>query len=337
MTLLLLAKRQLKKPALRLILFLIPCFAFFMSHMAAKPDTGLSIALYAKEDDTFTQSLITKLTSEYNGMFTFYSLENKEAAYEDVATGRAECGYVFEKELLLNMDLGIKHHLVDVIVSPDSMLQSVTNEIVYSALFEQYSLHMLQNYFVENLPQIPVGSEMIASIYNDYLHDGSTFSFTYVNPPASSDFNVSKLPALHTQSFLLLPVKGIFLLLILLAGLTGGLSYYDDRDNHIYDVLSASSNTGCHTLRSVFTRKKEFHLAAIAIPALLCAVTGYLSTIIWLPYETLIIELFFFTLLFLAAVLLPLTFHLLFQNRYTYTAALLLMIPAGAVLLFIYH
>lgn len=327
MTLLLLTKRQLKKPAIWLILLLIPCFAFAMSYMAAQSDTGVSIALYAEKNDTFSQALVTKLTTAQEGMFTFYLCDTRDAVYEAVATGKAECGYLFADSMLQTLDAGRRNSLIDVIISSDSLFYPVVNEIVYSAFFESYSLHMLQNYFSQTLPQLSVSPKTIASVYDGFLNDGSTFSFTYVNTP--------EVPEFRADIMLLLSVKGMFFLLILLAGLTGGLSYYDDRDNHIYDVLVQTADGRCRLLRSVLTQKNKLHIAVIAIPALFCTVMGYLSTILWLPYETLISELLSFVILFLGAVLLPLIFHLFFRSRNTYTAALLFTIPIGAVLLLI--
>lgn len=155
MTLLLLTKRQLKKPALWLILLLIPCFAFAMSHMAAQADAKIAVALYAKEDDAFLQSVTDRLAAAQDGMFTFYLCDSRDSVYKDVATGKAECGYLFADGMLQTLDAGRRNNLIDVIVSSDSLLSPVVNEIVYSAFFESYSLHMLQIIFHRRCRSFP--------------------------------------------------------------------------------------------------------------------------------------------------------------------------------------
>lgn len=249
-------KRTLKKPFSILLLCLFPLITFLFLNFGSQ-ETGLYVAVHADAGDGFSQKLVSKL-ADRNGIYHFYQVDSKELLYQDVASGYAECGYVFPDELLDNLDAGRKKNLVDVVVSTSTTMSKITNEIVYSELFEEYSLCILEDYLTESGTLEGITDSEIESLYRKYLSNGSTFAFDFTG--AYQDYHAIRNGMTeHT-------VTGMIGILILLGGFSGLFQYADDNKQKIYASIPASS-------------KRLLALTQIACPLLLFLLAGGLCLV----------------------------------------------------------
>ena len=228
----LLCKRQLKKGSFLIILLLLPILTFLFAQAGQKNNTPVTIALCVSDADDFSKLVAEKLTKR-EGIFHFYLCDDRETLAFDVEREYAECGYVFSDDLLAALDRGKHRNLIDVIVSPSTTMEKVTSEVVYSELFEEYSLHLLLNYLtteskIASLPPETLEAEASA-LYRSHMTDGSGFHFTYENALSSYQS--------PSQSILLSPVRGIAAVFVFLSGFAGAFNYYNDRDRKVYGTL----------------------------------------------------------------------------------------------------
>lgn len=223
-------KRTLKKPVNQLLLLLLPVLTIlFLIFMENEQERALQVAVYTEEENGFSADLRDKLVNR-EGIIQFYPCESEEALYLDVASGRAECGYILPGLLEENLNAGRKRNLVDLVVSSSTTLSGLTNEIVYSELFEEYSLIILQDYLQNDsayravYADDPLHSDAeIANLYRKYMANGSTFAFDFVG--AYSDYSSV------THGLMLHSVTGLVGILVLLGGFSGLFSYAGDEKN----------------------------------------------------------------------------------------------------------
>lgn len=239
--------------------------------------------------------LIQRLTEETyhigDAAILFYPCDTLSQLENDVAKGSAECGYVIPDSLYISLQQNEKNHLIQVVTSPTTTLSAVTNEMVYASLFREYARYTLQDYLWKESPLFADANgdisaadrtsffQHVSDLYEKYLTNDSTFCFTYdtdsrtpdsthalgsdtINPDVSTlDSTNFKPDNDHAPSILLSPVRGLIALFIMIAGFTGGYSYYHEKENHVYD------NRTSHAVR-------RLQALSIFIPTFLISVMG---------------------------------------------------------------
>lgn len=218
-------KRCLKRPAVLALLLLFPVFSLMYRHLGSDREQGLCVYVYAENEDSFCTGLTRKLT-EREGVITFVRAYSEEALYHAVMTGDAECGYVFHAGLVDALNTGKKQDLIDLVISAETTLADVSNEVVYAELFEEYSLAILTDYLLtDSVLENPSTSE-IESLYRENMVNGSTFAFDY-SGSYSSYHGIRS--GLSSQV-----LKGLCSILILLGGFLGLLNYCGSAEAQIY-------------------------------------------------------------------------------------------------------
>ena len=265
---LIVTKRQLKRPAFWFILALFPCFTVLFAGAGGKAESSIRVALSTPGEDSFSADLVTKLLKR-EGLIHFTFYESEAELYRQVATGAAECGYVFREDLLERLNDGHKNRLVDLVVSPDTTMDKIINEVIYSELFEEYSLHLLLDYLRHRsvfsksvfygggkglISDLTLSAKATA-LYRRHMSDGSTFSFTYVN--GIDDYRA------QAPSLLLSPIRGLTALLLVMGGFCGALNYYNDLEHHVLDHRGPKDRV-------------RFLLLSVMIPVLLLILPGLL-------------------------------------------------------------
>ncbi|MBR5420186.1 MAG: hypothetical protein IK115_03450 [Lachnospiraceae bacterium] len=170
-----------------------------------------------------------------DSVFRFIPYDSLAEARALVAAEEIECAYLIPEDLFEQLLDGKKKNLIQVLSSPKSTMIPVISEEVYALIFRQLTPSLLNDYLKEEsaiaelIPEV-ITEEEISSLHDTNLHNGSTFAIEFDNAP--EDYVIRK------QSVLLSPLKGLFALLILLAGFTGALTYYRAAEHPIYAKLS---------------------------------------------------------------------------------------------------
>lgn len=247
-------KRCLKRPVMLVLLLLFPVFAWMYLSLGADREQELCVCIYAGQDDPFCVQLALKLTQR-DGVVTFIRSDSEADLYHAVITGDAECGYVFHTGLLEALNEGKKQDLVDVVISSETTLRDVTDEIVYAELFEEYSLAILTDYLLEDdVLENPSLSE-IEALYRENMTNGSTFAFDYTG--AYSSYHGIR-SGLGIQV-----LKGLCSILLLLSGFLGVLNYSGSAEAQVYCAVTK-------------TGRKFLLLAEIFPPVLLTTLASVL-------------------------------------------------------------
>ena len=269
-----LIKRHLHHLFFLMLLLLIPVMAFFLHTEAADTEsTQIRVALTFQniEENSFLQGVQDSLLTDTDSMFTFYLCPDQDTLTNDVAAGKAECGFFFPDSLLEKLTDQRADRQILAYASSTTTLMPIAQETVYAALFQQYEAHLLLQYLQEDASFTQLSATQLSALLTKHLTDGSVFEFTYQTTGAA--FNDSSIAAdsagrQEKTSYVLAPFRGFLALLIFLSGFCGALQYDTDRKKQLFLRFSYRSALLCR-------------LTEIAIPVLLASIMAFLAIAAW--------------------------------------------------------
>lgn len=251
-------KRQLKKTFFLVLLLLIPA-GVSMFHQIEKEDSGrISIALFTDGDEWNRKVAETLVKGEHS--FEFYLSDTLEALKNDVASGRAECGYHFPAGFREMLENGDYKRSVRLYASPSTVAHKLSSEVVFAGLFQVLGRELLKEYTVTGRPfeearaqgMVDLEPESVWArlepLYDQYLENGSTFAFEYEtagNGPIRKDSVTA-----------VFPVRGIGAVFIFVMGLTAAVTAAEDEKRGFFLRFSAG-------------RKRIYMMVQLAVPILL--------------------------------------------------------------------
>lgn len=256
----LISKRLLKNPVFMATLLLIPAIVLSIRFFAGNTDSFLRVAVYTSSSapDTTEQMLVDYLLDHSGNAVTFYQSSSESELREDVKEGYATCGYIIPASL----DQKITRFQTDLTpvlktIRPKNEFRTkIIDELVYSGVYKFLSFNILTG-FVNKKINSDVSQEL-KYMYNNYV--GAQVFFEY----EMSDGSENKILNRADTSYMLLPVRGMAAVLLLLAGMTGTLFWYEDREKHLFTWLSE-------------TEKKKIQILYLLTPTLWAGTSTLLS------------------------------------------------------------
>ena len=260
-------KRYIKMPLFAALILLLPILT--IAHVLIKSsdsaiDTeGEGSAAYidyyfddTKEDPDheFDRMPVTE-----DSMYYFHECGSKNELIKDVASGHAECGYIIPSDILDILSTGDKEESITVYISPQSAQSAIVNESVYASVFNRLAPVLLDNYLRKHSAikddMKNISEEKVYELFEQYTHDGSTFSINIESGKTDvSEENVKAQP--HSSAGIMgSALRGLFAVLILLAGFIGVLKYYDISESPVFS-------------------KFRFRIVNITVPMIIFTVTA---------------------------------------------------------------
>lgn len=233
-------KRALMRPLFLLLLVLLPVGAFMIRQTEAADDGKIAVALFVDGDPW--NEVVAKRLAEKSGSFRFYLCKTKEALVDDVASGRAECGYSFPAGFRKLLEQKAYKRAIRVTVSPSTVAADLASETVFAGLFEVYGEELLRAYVEEGRAfqmareTVEVSWEDVRPLYEGYCSNGSTFSFAY----ETVDGGILKENSMKT----VFPVRGMGAVFVLVMGLTAAVMAAEDEKHGFYGTVTAGRKRG---------------------------------------------------------------------------------------------
>lgn len=265
-------KRIGKRPLFLCLLLAFPLLMFFLSRVfAGEEDSRIPVGIFLETEDTLANTLCEKLIASEDSLFSFTYVSTEEDLIKAVQSNRFECGYLFEKDLGAELDRNHLKNLITVYASETTTCTGVLNELVYAALFEEYSLSLLQKHlqaaghlpFTESTEEDnslpPATKENIEQIYRSRLTDGSTFRIEVLLSSESGE-----LQATGTQAATRPLLRGLTAVFLLLCGFVALLTSVRDNTNGLYTRLHGIRKLLCPYLT----------LSAYLLPSALVCLVG---------------------------------------------------------------
>lgn len=269
------------------ILLLLPVGTFLIRGVEKKETTEIRIAVCAEEaaDQSLEAQLAADLVNRDDDgtLFRFYLCENEDAVKAEVASRRAECGYVIGAGLREKLDQKQYKRSIRVYSAPSTVTAKLSAEVVFAALVKRYDKELFLNYVEEGTAFASVADEAqkealqaeAAKLYDAWSKDGGTFQFVYRWLGAAETPDDSGAGAVSV-----FPVRGIVSIYVFIMGLyTGVISLRDERRG-VFFALPAGRRLPCR-LASMLGPE-----ALAALSGLAALVSGGVFTAVW--YEVLV-------------------------------------------------
>ncbi len=220
---LMLEKKIWRKPLFLGTILLIPVFVLALSGMRGE-ESILQVALFVSEEapESF-RSLAQELEESSSHVVRFYREDSPEKVRRAVETDVVECGYILKDS-----------PRIICLQKEQSFRVKMVNEVVYSKMYPSLAYDIMEEFLQDHVPGLELDGEeeeWLRGRYEEYRDMPSVFHFEYMDGSENAILNDEE------SSYLVLPVRGMIGVLIFLAGLSGAMFWYQDREKGIFNQL----------------------------------------------------------------------------------------------------
>ena len=228
-----LGKRLLKQWSFVVLLCLIPILVPTVN-MAMSEESGLVHILLCHEgEDATAQAIITSLT-EQDTLARFTVVESAELATNQVANHQADLAWIFPDDFSEKLDNYAgnrsKEPIVTVVQREANMTTRIANEMLYSAMYPDFSYSVYRNFTQANVvDKNQVSEEELRQEYNQMQLLETIVTTEKINTNgAINNIEVNYLNA---------PIRGLLSIMVLLCTLTAAMYAIRDRAQGRFDWL----------------------------------------------------------------------------------------------------
>lgn len=183
--LLLLLKRQMKRPLLWVMMGVMVLTVMTMHYVTMPSARNRVVLLYSEETagSSFGTDLMKELlrrSAASSSVFTFEEAQSREELEKRVLEGNAECGFLFPENMESLVESGTTDQLITYVASSYTTKGEVAKETVFSAFFAQYGEILLKQQ-QETIFGTTDGAleEQIRARYEDLLQGDEVFQARY--------------------------------------------------------------------------------------------------------------------------------------------------------------
>lgn len=271
-------KRCLKKGMFPFLLVLMPAAAFFAGRLSHKEEEKIPVAVSVsgegeRSEDSLAWQLAECLADRTEGLFDFYICPDESQVRDEVASRRAECGYVIDSGLQEKLDQKQRKRVISLYISPATVAGSISTETVFAALASLYDKELLMDYVKEGEAFLDLGeandstriraAEEAGEIYNRWNGSSGLFHFQYVyeknkNPEWRGGTGEEEK---HTSGYIF-SVRGLAAVTVFVMSLYGGVMAEEDERRGLFVPLAAKLRLPCQ-------------MAVVAAPAALACLSAF--------------------------------------------------------------
>lgn len=188
----------------------------------SKASAYIPVAILNLDESDEVISSIGQLCNS-NSAFEFYEVSDADELYSDLASGKANTGYIIPNDFLDEALNGRKASKISMVVTPASTLTFVSSEEIFGSLFGSIAFNILDDITNQN-------SDHLREIYNSYLNSEDFFHIQDVSNLRYEDITYSTKVLIPVYKF-----AGYF---IFMASMIGALAFLQDIDNNLYIRMS---------------------------------------------------------------------------------------------------
>lgn len=233
-------KRLLHKKEFLILLCLIPLLVVGMT-LLSKEDSGVVTVLLCMEDekDIHVGEIIGGMLEEDS--IIQYKLVNKEEAYSRVQSGEADCAWIFREDFrnkLIGTFTGEEEEEKPVIVvaQEDNVALQLARTKLYGNIFPKLAFLLCEDYLeTEVFDGESISVEELQEHYEANAVEGGLVQTIYVSPDELSDLSEVGVQEEPRQfSYLVTPIRGLLMILMIVAGLVVTMYYMQDGERGMF-------------------------------------------------------------------------------------------------------
>lgn len=239
----LIVKRQLNYIFLPVLLAALPVCAFIVSKIPQMQQNSVPrIGIYARGNDRLSLMSADALVSTDNDCVIYYIADSEEELRQDIINKTADCGYIFTENLTDKIMSGNFKNSIILLEAPSSVMQSLSNEMVFFAVFRNFGKDIALDYIdrTDSFSNVKESAKLYVNERFDYYLNGpATFHVEFKTLDASADASKNGSIEYNAETNLF-PLRGILAVIIFAAGLFGSVQWLTDRDNGVFITLPFS-------------------------------------------------------------------------------------------------
>ncbi|MBQ7274140.1 MAG: ABC transporter permease [Clostridiales bacterium] len=190
----------------------------------------IPVAILNLDDDEETEEVVDELC-HMGSIFDFYEVYSEEEMLEDIASGKANTGFIFPENLIREGVSIRSTPKITVIMTPSSTLHYMSSEEIFMKLFPHFAYRIIIHNASSREQDFPAGYEStLREIFDSYLNDEGIYRLESLEQIEYNEINTTTKLAIPVYKF-----AGFF---IWMAALIGALSFLNDCDNKLYLKMS---------------------------------------------------------------------------------------------------
>ena len=280
---LLLAKRYLKKPMFLIIVFAIPILSMVLKNTSGNGESALQVALYVENEgnNPAAEKVVNELCDFETNAIKYYRVDSEEKLEKAVQRGDAICGYVLPsgfEEQLKQFALGKTKSIIKCMVVTDGSFVKLANEVMFSSVYKEYAKIVLEQYMDNAKLGYDFGIEDkdgIMKLRQERYKNLQLKLFEVYYADGSRNKTIENA----SSGYLLLPLRGMILALILLASMAGGVLAFKDKEVGVFDVIR-------------YKRQKKIQYIYVLIPTVVSSFMGLAGLILSGTAENIYMEIY---------------------------------------------
>ena len=230
---LMLNKRLLKKTGFLIILILIPVFAFIFQYFVEQDNGGLMrIALALEDSEDAVAKRLLERVNQPSQVFDFTVCHSEEEAKRQVAGAKAEAAWVFVDDMDKRMQeiaTGKDRAIVKVYESEENTFLNISREKIFSVLYPEIAYYIYEDYITnEMLADEEISDERLQEAYEVIGEEDSFIEFSFLD---------SNQEGIEDANYLTSTLRGLLIVLMLLAGMAATMYHLTDREEGLFSWL----------------------------------------------------------------------------------------------------
>ncbi len=242
----LLAKRQLHHKVMAFFLIIMPIAALIIINIPAMVSDGIPKVGIMLSDEDNTAIAIKDELIDTSASLQFVLYTDEREMTDDITNATLQCGYIFNPNITQRLDSSDYTGVITLVNNNSSFISSMSNEIVFAALFRTYAKNIGVAWIQNNisLPSIQeITTEKFLAKYDDYIHGSATFHLEYEvldqhSTNQSNDTPIDNGVKEIEVKNVTFPIRGILAILILIAGLFGVIQWISDKNSDVFAPMS---------------------------------------------------------------------------------------------------
>ena len=233
-------KRLLHKKEFLVLLIMIPLLVAGMTVLSGE-DSGVVTVLLSMEDDTDLSAcqVVEEMLSE-DSIIKYKNVPIEEA-YKQVASGKADCAWIFREDFQNKLidtfaGDGEEGKPVLVVAQEDNVALQLARTKLYGYIFPQLAFLLCENYLeTEVMDGQAVSTEELMEAYEANVVEGGLVDLRHVSPDELQDISQASVNKEKQKiSYLVTPIRGLLMVLIIVAGLVVTMYYLQDGERGMF-------------------------------------------------------------------------------------------------------
>lgn len=243
-------KRLLHKKEFIILLCLIPLLVWGITLVSKEESSVVTVALSMEDEKDELAGKIVEEMMQEDSIIRFEPME-KEAAYQAVRSGEADCAWIFREDFQEKLITTFAKRVeevppVYVVVQEDNVAMQLSRTKLYGYIFPHLAFLLGQNFLeTEVMEGQEVTTEELQRYFDENTVEQDIVQIAYLSKDEIlDDADVTDREEEKQASYLMTPVRGMLLVLLIVAGLVVTLYYMQDEERGMFAWIPVHKRRG---------------------------------------------------------------------------------------------